>query len=516
MRKLLLASTAMLGATSGLALAQAPTPAAANMMANPSQGQFALPYIQGPAANNNNNSVGQPNTYQGGVQFGKNAVPTPGTVVIRLNGRVHADLQAVWGTNDRSATPGFKTNPVSLATYMRLYPGVDGMAANGLRYGASVELRNNFPGSAAQPTPALGSASGPASATSAALGGAAPSPSTYSSGETVFVRRAFAYLAADNVGIVRIGTTDGVIGLFDNGIFSSQTWDAGIGNFNGGAMQGHGTNGASAIPFAWLSQAGAEYDNAKIVYLSPQFFGLDFGVQYAPSMGNGYSTCLTASFSCNTATTGNDPTRWYNQVGVGARWQGVLGPVNVGVYGFYETASKESYFGPASDVGRGFAGTKYDNLSFVSAATYVSYNSPVGTLTWALDYIGGALNGQLAMRPSGGAPENAIVTGLTYKNGPLTLGVETAWVESQGSASLTKISQRKEWEVAFGGNYNIAPGVFLAAEYMYTYRHQGGFDFVSGANGAGVSGTAGTASWRPGLTRDAKAQGINFATIVTW
>ena len=49
MRKLLLATAAMLGATSGLALAQAPVGAQ-------SEGQFVAPRVGGPAANNNNNS----------------------------------------------------------------------------------------------------------------------------------------------------------------------------------------------------------------------------------------------------------------------------------------------------------------------------------------------------------------------------------------------------------------------------------------------------------------------------
>src|SRR3984957_13991403 len=96
MRKLLLASAAMLGATSGIASAQAPTPAAANMMMAPSQGMMALPWVQGPTADNNNNSYGMPSTYAGGAAFGKNAVPTPGTVVIRLNGKVEFDAD-VWG-----------------------------------------------------------------------------------------------------------------------------------------------------------------------------------------------------------------------------------------------------------------------------------------------------------------------------------------------------------------------------------------------------------------------------------
>src|SRR6185437_6823103 len=121
----------------------------------------------------------------------------------------------------------------------------------------------------------------------------------------------------------RVGDTDGVIGLYDNCIFSNQCWDGGSGIFNGGMMQGQDVAGVNP-PFVWLAQAGAEYGNAKITYLSPQFFGVDIGVQYAPSMGNGYSACAStnsgtaaatannnnqAETACNATTTGADPTR---------------------------------------------------------------------------------------------------------------------------------------------------------------------------------------------------------------
>jgi hypothetical protein len=149
-------------------------------------------------------------------------------------------------------------------------------------------------------------------------------------------------------------------------------------------------------------------------------------------------------------------------------------------------------------------GNRYDNLSFVNAGTYWTLDTGVGKVTWAFHWNGGAVNGQLAMRPTGGAPESAIVTGLMYKNGPWTLGAEAAWVWSQGAAQLTHISQRREFEVAFGGNYNLAPGLFLVAEYTYETRHQGSFDFASG----GVTTT--------GFTRDSRAQGILFATVVNW
>src|SRR4051794_349784 len=115
MRKLLLASAAMLGATSGLALAQnsvqVPTP-------NPTQGQQIGPYGAGPAANNNNNAWGIANTPTGSVAAGPLstiyapnviAVPSPGTVVIRFNGRVENDITAIWSSvnNGQNAAGGF-------------------------------------------------------------------------------------------------------------------------------------------------------------------------------------------------------------------------------------------------------------------------------------------------------------------------------------------------------------------------------------------------------------------------
>lgn len=488
MRKLLLASAAILGGATG-AWAQA-EPAQVWQ----SQGMMSMPWGGGPASNNNNNSSGT-------ATKGSVATPKPGTVVIRLNGRVQTEVDANFTSADKWTTSGvnYKVNPVGVASWMRLYPGVDGLATNGLRYGATIELRENFPN--------------PNSAT--AFTGAS-SPSGYSSAETVFVRRAFVYMGSDKVGIVRIGQADGVIGLFDNGSYSVQSWDAGLGNFNGGPMQGTAPANGVSVPFAWLAQAGSEYSNSKIVYLTPSFMGFDFGVQYAPSMGNAYGNstgstalqagvCGNAGAGCVNTSTGADPTRWLNQVAAGVRYQGPIGPVNFGAYAVYETAGKEAIAGGgiaatgAGTVGTSTALLKYDNLSFVSAAVKVEVPS-IG-LTWSFDYIGGALNGQLAMRPAGGAPENAFLTGLVYKNGPWVFGAEVGIVESQGQANLAKISQRKETEIAFGGTYNVAPGLALVGEFMHTERHQGNFDFLAGANG---------------FTRDVKGNGVTFGTVVSW
>src|SRR3954462_2892185 len=295
MGKTLLATAAFCCASTQLAYSQ-------NAPANPSQGQLAAPYGAGPATNNNNNAWGVANTPTGSKAAGPlstiyapdiNKVPSPGTIVIRLNGRVEVDVAATFtsvdrGTNANGTPTGYKVNPVGIGSYVRLYPGFDGLAANGLRYGASVELRENF-----------GSGVGASGANG---------PSANSSAQSAYVRRAFTYLASDNAGLVRLGQGDGVLGLFDNCVFTSQCWDAGLSNISGGANQNISPQAAPAIPSVWLNSSGAEYGNNKIVYLSPQFYGFDFGVQYAPSMGNAFQNagldvgCTQASASCVTLT----------------------------------------------------------------------------------------------------------------------------------------------------------------------------------------------------------------------
>jgi hypothetical protein len=91
MRKFLLASVATLG-TGGLigtALAQTP------VVGVPSQGQTAYPPAASPTAYVNNN-----NNYQAPALPGALANPTPGTMVVHINGKVQVDFQSTWGSLD--------------------------------------------------------------------------------------------------------------------------------------------------------------------------------------------------------------------------------------------------------------------------------------------------------------------------------------------------------------------------------------------------------------------------------
>jgi hypothetical protein len=552
MRKLLMASAAILGASGSLAFAQTQVPA------NPSQGQLAAPYAGGASYNSNNNAWGIANTPSGSAAagglstygaLGQNfyAVPAPGTVVIRLNGRVEADAGVGFTSLDKytatvttpasiNATTGagipatsrsvtYKENPVAVSSYMRLYPGFDGASTNGIHYGAQIELRENF--QSAQ------NASGTLQSPSVA------SPSVNSSAETVFVRRAYTYLSTDQAGLIRFGQGDGVVGLFDNCIFTTQCWDAGDGVFQGPGFANlfpQNATGGGGANYPWLAQAGAEYGNNKITYLSPQIYGFDLGFQYAPNQGNSYQTgsglagfpsiavagqptsvgsSATGGDSLIDTTTGDTSNRWYNQTGVGARYEHTFGAVDVKTYGFYEHAAGEDNSNPTSSATGGYVTAAPGSATYIGASpntlhydplSFYQFGAAVTTagLTAAITYQGGRVNNQLALDARGAAPMDATVAGLTYLNGRWTAGAVVGIINSQGSANLNGVSQRHQFETALGGNYKLAPGVNLVLEYTYYQTHQGDFNFATGASGGGNA------------YNDVKSQSLVFSTALTW
>jgi hypothetical protein len=489
MRKFLLASVAALG-TGGLigtAMAQQPVVGA------PTQGQQAFPPAGSPntSANNNNN-------YQAPQLPGVVANPTPGTIVIHVNGRVLSELQGEWGSLDHTtatATVGpAKVAPLALDNYMRLYFGADAMATNGLRYGAGIELRENFP----------------AQASSNSSSGA----SGYTSGETVYVRRAFTYLAGEQWGILRVGQADGIIGIFDNGVTTNQFL---VHNFNGGDNQ---NVPGGAPPFWFLSQAGNEYGNSKVVYISPQIAGFDFGLQWAPNTSNGYGigACGVTLSGCPTLSSGpgaNDGARILNQTVAGVRYQGKFGDLGLLAYAAYEFSGHGHYTGPTAGTaafntlqfptatGGVVAGSRYtgnyDRLSFGSGGVALT----AAGFTLGVNAIGGRLNGQLALAPQGGVPELAYTVGLKYVTGPLTVGVvgEIGWY--QGDVRLTGVTQRRGRGITAGALYTVAPGLQVFAEYLWEDQYQGNFNF-------------GTTSVNSGANNNFHSQGFTIGNIINF
>jgi len=496
MRRFLLASVATL-VTAGLmgaAYAQAP----AGPPSAPTQGQSAWTPAASPPAGANNN-----NNYQAPALPGPVANPTPGTIVVHVNGKVQVNFMGLWSNADsriaaapaaggQVATLGgngagpVKLQPQQIASFARLYFGGDGMATNGLRYGAAIELRQNFTGQISN------------NASSGASG--------YSSLNTMFVRRAFTYVAGEQWGIVRAGVGDGVIGIFDNGVTTFQFLPSG--NLNGGDLQNFPTNVAPTFPF--LGQAGNEYDNSKIVYLSPQIAGFDFGFQYAPNTSNGFgngggnnnlsnvlsgagigtgNVCSVANTGCPGLSTGpgiQDGSRILNQTAFGVRYQGTFGGVGVLAYAAYEFSGHANYsgstsaatLGTATAAGSQFNGS-YNGLSFGSGGLAVTFAG----LTVGGNIIGGNVNGQLALQPKNGVKTLGVLVGAKYVAGPLTVGIVGEEFWQQGNVVLTGISQLRGRAIDAGVGYTVAPGYTVYAEGIWNDQQQGARNFITGAVG---------------------------------
>jgi len=465
MRKLLLASAAAIGATTGMlgvASAQAPQ---APLAAPQAQTVLATPPLQTLVVPNNGNAANSNNNYQTALLPGAVANPVPGSFVIRLNGAIWTEFDFT-GSNANNTLAG-KINTQSLVTYLRLYPGFDAVAANGLRYGGQAEIRENFVGNAT--TTGSNGASG------------------VTSGQTLYIRRAFLYLAADQAGLLRVGQTDSISGIFDNGVTTFQNFDTGGWNGDPNALPAN-----VQVSFPFFSQQGADYGYSKFVYLSPQFAGFDVGLQYAPNTGNGAYSCAYAGVATpstcpalSSSVTVGDGARPTNQYAAGARYQGTFGPVGLYVWGTYTGSGTVNYTGPAAlpelggPKGNVYNG-KFDNQSvgFGGAALTIA------GVTFGGAYQGGNYNGLGAAKPELGAKGRAWIAGVQYAAGPLVVGTSFYNYQSQGAVTLTGISQRAENGLDVGGTYNIAPGLWGFAQYLWGTRHQGDYNFVLAENGA--------------------------------
>jgi hypothetical protein len=382
-----------------------------------------------------------------------------------------------------------KLQPQSIDSFARIYMGADGMATNGLRYGAAFEIRQNFTGQISN------------NASSGASG--------YSSLETLFVRRAFTYVAGDQWGIVRVGQADGLIGIFDNGVTTFQFLPTG--NLNGGDATNFAQN--AAPQFVFLGQAGNEYDNAKVVYLSPQIAGFDFGIQYAPNTSNGNGQggsnnplnasitgagtgtglgCTIANSGCPNLSSGpgvQDGARSINQTAIGARYQGQFGATGVLAYVVGMGSQHATYTGSTSAaiLGNTVAGStfngSFNDLAIGSAGVAVTFAG------WTVggNVVGGQMNGQLGLQPKGGAPLVGYLLGAKYVAGPLTVGIVGEEYWEQGNVNLTGITQYRARGLSTGASYTLAPGFTAFAEYLYMDQYQGDRNFLTGAIGSGAN-----------------------------
>lgn len=459
MRKLLLASAATIVGMAGSAWAQAPAPAAPLPF-----GVLGMPAAPTPYLGGNN-----PNNWDGNALKPGPTTPTPGTMVVHLNARVwgYFGIEGSSASVVRTAGGGLnKLQPEQFLGYFRFYPGVDAMAANGLRYGAIVEIRQNFIGQSYGDTaPGF---NGPG-------GNYGASPSGNSCGSTLYVRREAIYAGTDQLGIIRLGQDDGPFSQFDNGITTGQT-------FGSGAWNGDGPDvipGAAQPTFPFWSGVGNEYTPSKLVYFSPNLAGFDFGLSFAPNNApNTAATCGAASAGCAAVSSTTSPalggenraTNWYE---VMARYRNNLGPVALYAILGYSGSGHVHVIGSSP----GGAVPAYNGFGVGDGGLALTYAGVTvfGNVLW------GAYNGQVALKPTGGVNAVAWVGGAVYNAGPFGIGASYYNYQSQGSAAMINKSQHYDDALAIGASYVIAPGFTATADYLWSQSHQGGVNLIGSA-----------------------------------
>lgn len=428
MRKLLMAATAVVGAMGLAAAAHAQAPATGMM-----SGIGGDPVIFGPTS-----SVPGPTGLPGSMQF-------------YFKGRLHTDWMVGGDSLDRGG--GNKSGNIMFGEYARLYTGFAGVAANGLNFGAFIEVRQN--GSSA-----LGASTG---------------------ANTLIFRREVGYVKG-NWGQVRFGETDGASGLFMTGTFE---------NFDDGGWNGDLPtlfSGNSQVDWPFPENSGT-YGTSKVVYLSPQFAGFDFGVDYEPNDTNTNENQCTSALSggagggCPRLSTFTGPAGTQarrNTFDLYGRYQGTLGPVAL-----------------TATVGGMTGGHAHNLAQPASDPNLIEGGLTLAVGGWAVggNVLTGSSNGTgfQADVPliKGGAHELAFVVGTSYAFGPFIVGASYMHFRSAGAYNGTTItSSRNQTGIAAGGTYAWAPGTSAFLSFLYGQRHQVGYDFATAAAGTATNNTS--------------------------
>lgn len=445
MRKILLGTTAVLG--SALVAPAAFAQAAPTVRIGGSV-QAYFGYIQQSSAQSDPGlGSNVPTTGSGGQSAGPGAPFTAGT-----------------GTN--FARLG-KTDIVTIPQFSVI---VTGKLANGLTYGANIDLTfNNQEGRAVLQQRNGFSRTAPA------------------------VDEAWISVAHPRFGQVRFGDEDGVMG----------------GLMNSGWITGFGTGGVFGVWENFQTRQGGNRtqtapgglgDNSKIVYMTPQFFGFDFGASFAPNFGSGgqngcvndvnTSWCdraiaFTGATGASIPVAGGEMAARRNEYQLAARWRGNLAGVGL--------AATVGYIGSGTARDMTLTGGQVRTLNGLDVWQAGVQASFMG-FTAGAAYFRGNTNFFWGNTIRGARDAEQLTAGLSYTAGPVTIGANfvsglfeggdpSTFSTTTGAVTRTappapgastNLASMRRWGIGVGANYRLAPGLDLIAEYVHhSIREQG-------------------------------------------
>jgi hypothetical protein len=387
------------------------------------------------------------------------ATPAPGTVTVTLRMQLWTDIgfasdSGNIGKTTTGTTNGSKTGGFQVQEYFRIYPKLDGVAANGLQYGAFVQIRQN--------NGANGSTAGSAG-------------SSTNLGNDLWVRNAYSYIGLPALGKIFAGQASSAITQFMVGTLEGIDTNGG---WNGDAPDFLSANTA----LNWLQpEDGGTYTTNKVVYVSPKFLGFDFGASFEPFYSTGGAAqCSQAGATVNvgntcsqlTSTPGGAATR-KNTYDVAARYTGSFGPVAAVIEG--------GYWG-SGVVNNSSGPTVYKGISLYDIGVQAS---AFGFLVGA-HYDNGTVNSGYQPLHTGAKKESALIGGVQYTLGTITGGVQLIDQISAGTyvASYKYQAGLMETGFALGGSWDYASGATAYATVLYGHRHQSGVDLLNGGGSA--------------------------------
>lgn len=356
---------------------------------------------------------------------------------------------------DGDTSASGKLTNVDFFDYARVWIGADGVAENGLRYGARLEIRM-------------------------------PSDQDRGDGRgTLFYRRITGYVGTPTLGQLRFGS--GTVRAVEQMHVGHIMGSIASGLLDGDAnVVFTGQGGAVANSF-WFSASGGN-NASSIGYYTPQFFGFDAGISFAPNNGNMYGFCGAggAAFAgCDRATRSTDigtsgttgfagtAGRLRNQIDAMLRYRGTFGPVGIAASAGIRTADT------VDDGNIGNVDFKRMTLGIGGAQ-----------LTWGGLTVGGNLyggsgnRGGIALRRTGPVGANNVIDdssmfgwqiGARYTIGAITVGA--AYHQLKTAGDQTNASTQRDRGFGLGASYALAPGLALFAEYLYSNVRENGRDF---------------------------------------
>lgn len=392
--------------------------------------------------------------------------PAPGSITVTLNALVEAFVFGGTDSGNNGGPGNTKRTDYAIGSYTRLYPSFDGVLANGLKYGASIELRQNSGAS--------------------------------STGPTVFVQRDFLYVGADKFGKISLGSAAQPSELFQSGNevgFNTGGWDGDLPSFfNGGGLK---------------YMLDDDRDQAeKIVYVSPQVAGFDFGVSYEPnSFNNNFGDATARISSAPTlapiapATASAAVGRRRNTIDAALRYQGALGP-----------------FALKADIAASYGGSVRSSDGGPNVRDFTLYGGGLAATFGGFEVGGhidtGVYGNDLANLPRGASGTTAYIGGAQYTFGPFVVGAnyyayDSGQYKANGATAATATAAAvgaggglHGYGVAAGGTYTLAPGASVFLEYLYGQQRAANTDIIANAPG--------------NIHNRVRAQGFGIGTAFKW